>query len=145
LISQRPVEGYGWGATWEIGAPARIFVERAAKFDVPSAHNGYLDIWLQAGIVGLVLLLLLLGVVLLGGLRAVLSLWRPGATWGPLLVTGLLVYNIGEASMISKLSIWLVATVAVSQSAPGSGRRHRCRRAVGASRRSSADLRTELP
>jgi exopolysaccharide production protein ExoQ len=114
-IGEHPLAGHGWGATWDVGAPVRLFVEGSVNFDVPSAHNGYLDTWLQAGLVGLTLFLLLIATVLLTGLRRAVMSRSTEMTWGPLFVVSLLVYNVAESSLVSAMSILLLATTATVQ------------------------------
>jgi O-antigen ligase len=108
LIADRPVLGYGWGATWDPTDRIRSTVSTLAKFDVPSAHNGYLDAWLQAGAIGLVAFLLLVLLVLGRGIGLLLRTESPLARWAPVYVSALLVYNIGEANLDSSLVIFLL-------------------------------------
>lgn len=109
LMDQRPVIGWGWGATWGESDFVRLTVQAVAHFDVPSAHNGYLDAWLQTGAVGLVLFLLLVAAALFRGLAAVLSRGSRLGLWGVLMPVGLLVYNVGEADLVSPLTLLLLA------------------------------------
>jgi O-antigen ligase len=62
LALQRPLLGYGYGAFWlgESGPSATVW---ALTWDAPHAHNGYLDLWLQTGLVGA-----LMGVAILASL-----------------------------------------------------------------------------
>lgn len=62
---ERPILGVGWAAFWDVGnelnpinAPANAFFRDAALIN--TAHNGYIDMMLQAGIIGLLLKLLLI-------------------------------------------------------------------------------------
>jgi O-antigen ligase len=64
-LEQRPILGSGWAAFWDIGnelnpinAPANSFVRDATVIN--TAHNGYIDIVLQAGVIGLLLKLLVI-------------------------------------------------------------------------------------
>lgn len=108
LIADRPLLGYGWGATWDPTDRIRTTVSTLAKFDVPSAHNGYLDAWLQVGAVGLAAFLLLVLVVLGRGIGLLLRTESPLARWAPVYVSAVLVYNIGEANLDSSLVIFLL-------------------------------------
>jgi O-antigen ligase len=63
-IHERPVRGFGWGAFWGTGDPLNPMhgPPRAWYLDasvVNTAHNGYVDIVLQSGLVGLGLALML--------------------------------------------------------------------------------------
>lgn len=57
MIAQRPLQGVGYASFWGIGQDSMV-IESAPGFIVGllQAHNGYLDILLQGGAIGLVLL-----------------------------------------------------------------------------------------
>jgi exopolysaccharide production protein ExoQ len=108
LIAHRPLVGWGWGAVWGDTDFVRLTVEAVAHFDVPSAHNGYLDAWLQTGAIGLALFLLLVGWMLVGGLGALLVRGERLGLWATLFAASLLVYNVGEADLVAPLTLLLV-------------------------------------
>ena len=112
LIEDRPFEGYGWGAVWGDGAAVRTLVTRSVLFEVDSAHNGYLEILLQIGLVGLVLFVLTLALVLVRGIRQFVLSGSVESTFGPLLVASLVAYNLAEASMVSTLSLFTLGVIA---------------------------------
>ena len=54
-IAERPMFGYGYAAFWyDMFGPARL-VREEAKWEVPSAHNGWLEMLLQIGWIGTVM------------------------------------------------------------------------------------------
>jgi O-antigen ligase len=109
LIAERPIGGYGWGGAWDDGDFVRLYISQRATWDVPSAHNGYLDALIQAGVPGLVAFLLLAALVVVRGVRVLLLQGRsPLVVFAPVLVTGLIVYNVGEANLVSLLSVFLL-------------------------------------
>lgn len=55
-IGEQPVFGLGWGGVWR-ETPTTLQIWREARFDAYYAHNAYLDVALQVGLVGLLLLL----------------------------------------------------------------------------------------
>lgn len=67
MIERRPVLGFGFESFWQAG-PESPSLREAPGFvaRMPHAHNGYIDIALQLGMVGLVLL----GAILLGALHS---------------------------------------------------------------------------
>ena len=67
LISERPLLGWGYEAVWNMGADG-VVTKRAVGFarTMPTAHNGYIDILTQLGIVGFGLLLAFVALVLTG-------------------------------------------------------------------------------
>ena len=55
FILQRPILGWGYAAFWR-GIEGQSFeVVAAMRFIVFHAHNGFLEIWLELGILGLAL------------------------------------------------------------------------------------------
>lgn len=105
-----PIQGYGWLGRWDTSLPPYSFI--AAPVDRPagSASNAYLDVWLQLGIVGLLLFIVLIGLafvrswLLSGHRRSIVYAW-PALVLVVVLFTGLveslLLYEIG----------WLVLVV----------------------------------
>lgn len=53
LAEQRPWFGWGWISYWAPWAEPFASLDRKAGLQVMSAHNAWLDVWLQLGIVGL--------------------------------------------------------------------------------------------
>lgn len=51
MALERPLLGYGYGAFWlgESGPSAAVW---AVTWDAGHAHNGYLDVWLELGLIG---------------------------------------------------------------------------------------------
>ncbi|WPD20236.1 O-antigen ligase family protein [Thermaerobacter composti] len=59
IALERPLLGYGYGAFW-LGERSPLAAVWARSWNPPHAHNGYLDLWLELGLVGAVLSVLLL-------------------------------------------------------------------------------------
>lgn len=55
LAEQRPVAGWGWVSWWTPWAPPFDDLIRRGGVQVLHAHNAWLDIWLQLGVIGLVI------------------------------------------------------------------------------------------
>lgn len=60
LIWEKPLEGWGWISYWVPGVEPFEGLIVINKVPMYQAHNAFLDIWLQLGIVGLVLLIWLM-------------------------------------------------------------------------------------
>lgn len=68
LILERPLVGYGYGAFWA-GDPSVAI--RASFWWAKQAHNGYLDLWLEIGLIGILIsIMLLLHTLTQAGLKA---------------------------------------------------------------------------
>jgi exopolysaccharide production protein ExoQ len=100
FILKRPLFGYGYGAFWQ-GIHGESFkVVVAVRFIVFHAHNGFLEIWLELGALGLLLFLLSYA-------RAWRRLWpalRRGeidrAAWPFFLLVLVALYDIDENTLL---------------------------------------------
>jgi exopolysaccharide production protein ExoQ len=113
VISTRPWLGQGWGGVWG-QAPLHWQISRSVGFDVPHAHNGYLDVQVQVGAIGLVLLLLVLLLVAVHGVAYYLKSDSSLSSWAPILTVVLLLYNRVETSFSALSTLFLIfATLVV--------------------------------
>jgi hypothetical protein len=127
LAQQRPVFGWGWVSYWVPWvAPFDHLAENNGVRQL-HAHDAWLDIWLQLGIVGLVVM----GALVLSTLARAWSFaidrpqsapGRPGAltaaTLLPLLVlVALLVQSVAESRMLVEGGMLLLAVIAVKTKA----------------------------
>ncbi|HSP27506.1 MAG TPA: O-antigen ligase family protein, partial [Ilumatobacteraceae bacterium] len=97
-IAKRPVQGYGVGGVWiDQAAPHTRAIQQQLGFVVFHSHNGYLEIALQLGLVGLALFVILL---ISTGRRALdlLDSERRLATYVLIFVTLMLVTSISEVT-----------------------------------------------
>ena len=92
VAMQRPILGYGFGGFWTTNA--------RKQFDMSDAHNGYLDLILQSGFVGLVLYAIFLLSSIRKAQRVLTQDFDWGAIWICYLVMGLLI-NITESTFSS--------------------------------------------
>jgi O-antigen ligase len=79
-LRERPLLGVGWAAFWDVGekfnpinAPENAFFRDASLIN--TAHNGYIDMMLQTGLIGLTLKLLVIARLMYVYARLVV---RPG-------------------------------------------------------------------
>jgi exopolysaccharide production protein ExoQ len=101
-----PIVGAGYWNFW--GGPGGFAISQAMKTVVPNAHCGYVDIYLDGGIVGLILLFLLLVVYgrriikYLGSHRDETRYFR--VRFAFLIVA--IIYNLGESTFVRMGAIW---------------------------------------
>lgn len=79
LFSRNPWLGYGYEAFWN-GAAGELFF-RIAGFAVSHAHNGYLQLALDTGIVGLLAFLCALAMLISRALALLAAGYRPHVAW----------------------------------------------------------------
>ncbi len=105
-IRQQPWLGSGYGAYWTgpvISTPSYAFIERMA-FYPGSAHNGYLEILNDLGVLGLLLLLVYLTSYLRQALRLLGLDRKQGALYLVLFVQQAIT-NLSESRWLSALSV----------------------------------------
>jgi len=123
LASERPVFGWGWVSYWTPwGAPLNTLAKEGGVHQY-QAHNAWLDIWLQLGIVGLIVFgaFIVSTVVRSWSFATDRAITRPGTTGAftvesmlPMLVlTALLVQSLAESRLIIEYGILLVTVIAV--------------------------------
>ena len=108
-IGQHPVLGYGYGVFWEDTGPAAQYVNQFLDWLPGEAHNGFLDIALNLGVVGEIVFLTFLVVVVR---RASQLFWRGDdrySAW-PLMVTlCLIVSNLADSTFLKGMEVnWIV-------------------------------------
>ena len=123
LAEQRPWFGWGWVSYWPYWTEPFASLDRKAGLQVMSAHNAWLDVWLQLGIVGLLAFAPLV----------VLTMWRvwfravdpprrgygpalPYATsslWPFLVMIALLVQSLTESRLLIEGNWVLLILIAV--------------------------------
>lgn len=120
LIDQRPLQGWGWTSYW---IPfVKPYEGLVVMHGVPylQAHNAFLDVWLQLGIVGLGLFVGLIGYTFV-------PLWRLGVRnanalylWPILVFVGLIVQNLTESRFLIEIGWVLLVLFAVKARDPKS-------------------------
>lgn len=117
---QRPLLGYGYGGFWLgwEGESSKLWLRTAALFGAqnigPShAHNGFLDLWLNLGLLGVSMFVL----SLLRGFSRAVTWARSTRTvegfWPLAYLTLILIYASADFPILTHNSIWWVLYVAV--------------------------------
>jgi exopolysaccharide production protein ExoQ len=60
-IAQHPWLGIGYASFWQAPATASLRIKELLQWDVPSGHNGYLDVINELGFIGFALFLIFIG------------------------------------------------------------------------------------
>ena len=120
LISQRPLEGWGFTGVWVPGTKPldKLVVINGETYY--QAHNAYLDMWLQLGAVGLILFLILL-------VRTFIKTWRLGVhhsnplyLWPMLILVTQLVRGVTESRLLIQSAMFILILFAVKSYDPES-------------------------
>ena len=107
-----PWTGYGYRAFWVADNGPVFWVRQATNWDVPTAHNGWIEIALAIGVPGVVLTAL---VYLQAFLRGVGRIFRgPETYWALAFVAMLFLVSISESNLVLQNSLGWVLFVATS-------------------------------
>jgi exopolysaccharide production protein ExoQ len=107
-IADRPIQGFGFAAFWDSWDGHRVSDAVAWDSAVPHAHNGFLEVWLGLGIIGLGLLLISLSRNFLFALRAARTQRDIESSWPLLLMIFTVLYNLTENSFLNVNSLlWM--------------------------------------
>jgi len=120
-ISARWLLGYGYGTFWaETGGPSAS-VAAHVGWDPAHAHNGFLDLWLDVGMVGCAVLSVGLAKALYRGGRLALNARYLVDLWPAIFLLFILLYNCVESALLRRNVFWVlyVATVTTLSRAPG--------------------------
>ena len=112
-ITERPWLGHGWGAVWGVGDPAGNYVRSYIGFSIDHSHNGALDVLIQAGAVGLFLLLAALTEFAIIAGRAYFRGPTQLGIWPLALLAVVLFYDVSESEFSPPSSWWFIVVVAV--------------------------------
>ena len=111
MISRRPWLGYGYGAFWlDTGKESNdVWIE--VGWQPPHSHNGFLEVCLAIGVVGLVLLLLGFGSAFKRGIRWIRDVELAEAFWPLAYLSFLFLYNLSEPTFLKHNSVFWVLYV----------------------------------
>jgi O-antigen ligase len=100
-IGDRPMLGYGYSAFWGADGPAANLVYPVIGWTPAAAHNGFLEVAINLGIAGEVLLIFLLAI---GLRRAAVFFWRGRdwlSAWPLVTMLYMILSNISNATFLS--------------------------------------------
>jgi exopolysaccharide production protein ExoQ len=114
MISAHPWLGYGFGAFWRglDGPSAQVWATVGAT--PPHAHNGVLDLWLDLGFAGVLLLAGSFLVTAGRALRALREAWSIETVFPVVLLAFLVLFNLSESTLLKPHSAFWVLYVAAA-------------------------------
>ncbi|MBC7590209.1 MAG: O-antigen ligase family protein [Salinibacterium sp.] len=115
VVNDNTLEGFGWIGLWRRELPPFIGLDR---FGAPhdSALNAVLDVWLQLGLVGLCLFILLVGLAIVRTWLLASNKRSVAFVWPALVLASLVVTSAAESSMLVEFGWLLFVVVAVGAS-----------------------------
>ena len=109
MITRRAALGYGYSAFWMPGpnSPARE-VAQVLEWETPHAHNGFLDLGLQVGLIGVALFLVGLAAAAVRGVKLLRSTHDALSLWPVLFLSYILLYNVTESGLGARHNLFWV-------------------------------------
>ena len=118
LIDQRPFQGWGWTSYWVPWVePYRglVVINHVPYFQ---AHNAFLDVWLQLGLVGLGLFILLIGMTFVRLWRLAVRHTSSLYLWPILVFVGIVTQNLTESRLLVEIGWVMLVLFAVKVGDP---------------------------
>ncbi|CAB4950652.1 unannotated protein [freshwater metagenome] len=118
LIDQRPLQGWGWSSYWIPFVQPYKGLVVMHNVTYLQAHNAFLDVWLQLGVLGLGLFICLIGYTFVPLWRLAVRHTNPLYLWPILVFVGLIVQNLTESRMLIEIGWVLLVLFAVKSRDP---------------------------
>lgn len=115
FIIQRPWLGYGYAAFWRGMEGNSAYISLALHWDVPHAHNGWLDVALDVGAAGVVLITIFFISAVRGAFADAKASDRY-ALWSLTAVTVVIMANLTESSLLRPNNLTWVLLLLAAQS-----------------------------
>lgn len=113
-IAQRPLLGYGYGAFWDYGNPGVWQIWANQGWQAPHAHNGFRDLLLDSGLLGLGLFALVTAIALGQGLALASAAPEEGWIFPIMVIVMSLVLNMSESTLMKQGDLyWVLFAAAV--------------------------------
>ena len=110
---KRPLLGYGFGAFWTGMSGESLNIFSDTHFDIYQAQNGLLEVWLELGLVGVVLIVCTLLRATKDALVCLHQDHSPATNWYVIMIALTVAYNVDESFLASSHSLpWLMYIVA---------------------------------
>lgn len=118
MIKQRPLLGYGYNGFWRgLQGPSALVLD-AASWAVPHSHNGFLDLWLDLGFLGVLVFVLGFVMSVIRAIRWLRLTKKVEDIWPLLFLSGILLYNLVESTILKRHDFFWIFYVATVLSRP---------------------------
>jgi O-antigen ligase len=112
-IWQRPWLGYGYSGFWQGWDSEAASIWYAVGWEPPNAHNGFMDLWLDLGLLGVFIYFLGVSISLCRAVAWVRLSRTSDAFWPLIYLIGILLFNMSETTLLGNNSSYWVLHVAV--------------------------------
>ena len=115
MIGQKPILGYGYGAFWSGPDTPSFYIWQATGWTPPNSHNGFLDLWLQIGLIGLLIYIYgFLAITVPKSFYWLRTTRTSEGFWPLVYMTYMLLANISETTLMIQNDLFWVIYVAIA-------------------------------
>jgi len=118
FIPERAILGYGHAGFWLGASPESFVINRIMRGWVMYSHNGYLEMLLNLGIVGLTLTLIFLAVGMKRAINFSRNSHTSAALWPMAFLFYFILHNLGECTIMIQDIEWSLCVACVVGSDP---------------------------
>src|ERR1035437_9699943 len=112
FISQKPLLGWGYQAMWLQTDSITIAISEAVGWAVPSAHNALLEVTLELGLAGLVIVMSFVGSSLWRSVRCIMAGLHRLGILSLVFFLGVIISGVTETTLVQNQTIeWVVFNV----------------------------------
>ncbi|BAY61778.1 O-antigen polymerase [Calothrix brevissima NIES-22] len=115
-IWQRPWVGYGFSGFWQGLDGESASVWYASQWTPPNAHNGFLDLWLDLGLLGIIIFFMGFFSLLFKCLKYIRITKTPEGFWPAICLFYLILINLTETSLLIQNNMFWILYVAAEVS-----------------------------
>jgi exopolysaccharide production protein ExoQ len=113
FIQQKPWLGYGFGTFFSGSHRETAIIWTIHDWVPPHAHNGFIQIWLDIGVIGLAIFSISYFGCIFNALFKYLSTKELKMYWIFLLLLYTVFFNLTEVSFLSQDTLWILSLVAI--------------------------------
>jgi O-antigen ligase len=114
-IVKQPLLGYGYSAFWRVDKESTT-LSAMMHWDIPHSHSGYVDMILELGFIGLVLLLFVFVKTFITSVRRYRTTRNMEYVWPMVLICYLMTYSVLESVVMKANNLSWIAFIAASYS-----------------------------
>lgn len=114
MIEKRPLLGYGYSGFWQgWNSPSELILS-VTSWAAPNSHNGFLDLCLDLGFVGLVVFMLGLLVNFIRAVKQARLSKTAEDLWPLVIITSTVLFNLNESAILKQNDFsWILYVLAV--------------------------------
>ncbi|MEH2402702.1 O-antigen ligase family protein [Nostoc sp.] len=114
MIAKKPLLGYGYGAFWIENNSESTIVQQTIQWNAPNSHNGFLDLWLQLGLLGFSVFLIGFVINLLKAIYLIRWNQTSESLWLLVYFTVIILTNLAETTFLEQNSLqWILYVSAI--------------------------------